>query len=191
MKKLPLGRQIFEAMRKEYLLYVDKTRYIYDILTGTGANQFFLSRPRRFGKTLLCWTLNALFSGKRELFEGLAIADMDWGWESYPVIHLDMSRVGTDDGPAAFRDLLARRTEDIALEHEIDLRGETDPGGMLDRMITGLSKKHGKPAVVIVDEYDKPFLDFYAKPPVAQEVREIMRNFYVKFKANEQHIRFM
>jgi hypothetical protein len=79
MKKLPLGRQVFEAMRKEDLLYVDKTRYIYDMLTGTGANQFFLSRPRRFGKTLLCWTLDALFSGKRELFEGLAIAGTDWG----------------------------------------------------------------------------------------------------------------
>jgi len=152
---------------------------------------FFLSRPRRFGKTLMCWTLDALFSGKRELFEGLAIAETDWAWESYPVIHLDMSRVDTVHAQAGVERSLARLMEDIALEHEIDLRGETDPAGMLDRMIAGLSKKRGKPAVVLVDEYDKPFLDFYAKPPIAQEVREIMRNFYVKFKANEQHIRFL
>ncbi|MDR2692867.1 MAG: ATP-binding protein [Chitinispirillales bacterium] len=191
MKKLPLGRQVFEAMRKEDLLYVDKTRYIYALLTGTGANQFFLSRPRRFGKTLMCWTLNALFSGKRELFEGLAIAGTDWAWESYPVIHLDMSRVGTDDGIDGVRKSLTDLTGDVAVEYGIDLGGETEPGRMLEVTISKAAKKHGKPAVVIVDEYDKPFLDFYAKPPIAQEVREVMRNFYVKFKANEQHIRFL
>ena len=188
---LPLGRQIFEEIRKENLLYVDKTQTIYELITGSGSKQFFMSRPRRFGKTLLCWTLRALFTGKKELFEGLAISKTDWKWESYPVIHLDMSKVSTSGGPAEFKTLLSRRTEDIALEYEIDLRGETDPGGMLDRIIAGVSKKYDKSAVVIVDEYDKPFLDFYNKYHLAQEVRGIMRDYYITLKSNEQNIKFL
>jgi hypothetical protein len=92
MKKLPTGLQVFEKVRTSGAIYVDKTDMIHKIVSGSRM-QYFISRPRRFGKTLLCWTLNALFSGKRELFEGLAIAKTDWAWESYPVIHLDMSKV--------------------------------------------------------------------------------------------------
>jgi hypothetical protein len=191
MKKLPLGRQIFESIRRENLLYVDKTRYIYDLITGSGAVQFFLARPRRFGKTLMCWTLDALFSGKRELFEGLAISKTDWEWESYPVIHLDMSEVKTSSGIDGVRKSLADQTGDVADKYEIDLRGEKEAGRMLEVVIVKVSEKYGKPAVVIVDEYDKPFLDFYTKPPIAQEVREIMRDYYITLKTKEQHIKFL
>jgi len=191
MKKLPLGRQIFEEIRREDLLYVDKTRYIYDMITGSGAKQFFLSRPRRFGKTLMCWTLDALFSGKRELFEGLAIAETDWKWESYPVIHLDLSLVRTSDGIDGVRKSLTDQTGDVADKYGIDLCGETAPGRMLEVVIVKVSEKHGKPAVVIVDEYDKPFLDFYTKPPIAQEVREILRDYYITFKSKESYIKFL
>jgi len=191
MKKLPLGRQIFEEIRREDLLYVDKTRYIYDMITGSGAKQFFLSRPRRFGKTLMCWTLDALFSGKRELFEGLAIAETDWKWESYPVIHLDLSLVNTSAGIDGVMESLREQMRVVARKHGVDVGDLTLPGVMLNRVITETSEKHGKPAAVIVDEYDKPFLDFYAKPPIAQEVREILRDCYINFKANEQCIRFL
>ncbi len=191
MQKLPVGRQIFEEIRREDLLYVDKTRYIYNLITGGGAKQFFLARPRRFGKTLMCWTLDALFSGKRELFEGLAISKTDWKWESYPIIHLDMSRVGTSSGIDGVRKSIADQIGDIACEHGIDLGGEREPGRMMELVIVGTAKKHGKPAVVIVDEYDKPFLDFYTKPPIAQEVREILRDCYINFKVNEQYIKFL
>jgi hypothetical protein len=190
MKQLPTGVQVFETIRRQDGLYVDKTAMIYEIVSGI-RKHFFLSRPRRFGKSLLCWTLDALFGGKRELFEGLAISKTGWDWENYPVIHLDMSKVNTADGSAGVKKSLTDQTGDVADIHEIDLCGEMEPGRMLELIIIKTAKKHGKPAVVIVDEYDKPFLDFYNKPPMAQEVRDIMRNYYTKFKANEPHIRFL
>ncbi|MDR2693290.1 MAG: ATP-binding protein [Chitinispirillales bacterium] len=190
MKPLPTGLQVFENIRKKGALYVDKTDMVYEIVSGARM-QFFLSRPRRFGKSLLCWTLDALFSGKKELFEGLAISKTDWEWESYPVIHLDMSKVNTTDGSAGVKKSLADQTGDIADTHGLDLRGETEPGRMLELIIIKTAKKYGKPAVVIVDEYDKPFLDFYNKPPMAQEVRDIMRSYYSQFKANEPSMRFL
>ena len=190
MQKLPTGLQEFEYIRKTGLLYVDKTDMIYRILSE-GKKQYFISRPRRFGKSLLCWTLDALFSGKRELFEGLAIAKTDWKWESYPVIHLDMSKVDTAHGTSGLDKSMAGEMSYIAREFEIDLGGETLPGIMLEKILIDASQKYGKPVVVIVDEYDKPFLDFYNKPPMAQEVRDIMRSYYTRFKANEPHIRFL
>jgi len=190
MKKLPIGMQIFEQVITGGYQYVDKTGMIYD-LAVRGINQLFISRPRRFGKTLMCWTLDALFSGKRELFEGLAISKTDWVWESYPVIHLDMSKVGTSAGIDGVMESLREHIKDIAYAHGVDVGDLTMPGVMLSRIIAGTAKKHGKPAVVIVDEYDKPFLDLYSKPLMAQEVREVMRDCYITFKTNEEHIRFL
>ncbi|GBU20950.1 hypothetical protein R80B4_00837 [Fibrobacteres bacterium R8-0-B4] len=190
MKQLPTGIQVFETIRKKDALYVDKTDMIYELVSGSKI-QYFLSRPRRFGKSLLCWTLDALFRGKRDLFEGLVISKTDWAWESYPIIHLDMSTVDTTNGTDGVKKSLADQTGDIADKHGIDLRGEREPGRMLEVIIVKTSEKHGKPTVVIVDEYDKPFLDFYNKPPMAQEVREIMRGYYSRLKANEPNMRFL
>ena len=97
MQQLPTGRQVFENIRKEKLLYVDKTTLLYNLITQ-GRTQFFLSRPRRFGKTLLCYTLCALFEGKKNLFKGLAISKTKWKWEKYPVIRLDMSQGAYSEG---------------------------------------------------------------------------------------------
>ena len=190
MKDLPTGLQEFEYIRKADALYIDKTILIHKLVSGA-RKQYFISRPRRFGKTLLCWTLNALFSGKRGLFEGLAISKTDWAWESYPVIHLDMNKVCTTRGPNGVEETLAEQTEYIAKEHGIDLSGVTIPGSMLTRLIIETAKKHGKPAVVIVDEYDKPFLDLYSDPPMAVEIRKVMRGYYSQLKSNEPHMRFL
>jgi len=190
MKKLPVGKQIFERMIIDGYQYIDKTRMIYDLIVG-GIDQIFISRPRRFGKTLMCWTLDALFSGKRELFEGLAISNTDWVWESYPVVHLDMSNVDTAHGIEGVDESLRQYTKEIARKYGIDVSDITLPGGMLRRIITDLSETRGKPVVVIVDEYDKPFLEFYNEPQTAQKVRDIMRSYYTTFKANEQHIRYL
>ncbi|MDR2578592.1 MAG: ATP-binding protein [Chitinispirillales bacterium] len=189
MKELPTGLQVFEYIRQKNGLYVDKTDMVYKMISGL-KTQFFISRPRRFGKTLLCWTLNALFSGKRELFEGLAIAKTDWEWESYPVIHLDMSTVRTSESLDDLRVSLVELMGYVAREHEIDVSG-TSAGGMLKHLIVETSRKYGKHVVVIVDEYDKPFLDFYNKPQKAEEVREILRDYYVQLKTNESHMRFL
>ena len=104
-KQLPTGIQSFETIRTQNGVYVDKTAHIYNLIKGI-KKQFFLSRPRRFGKTLLCSTLTALFQGKRELFEGLAIDKTDWQWESHPVIRLDMSQGDFDEGFAALEDAI-------------------------------------------------------------------------------------
>jgi hypothetical protein len=154
MKQLPTGVQEFEYMRQKDPLYVDKTAVIYELVSGL-RKRFFLSRPRRFGKSLLCWTFDALFSGKRELFEGLAISKTDWEWESYPVIHLDMSNVRTNKGPNEVEKSLTDQTGDAARKHGIDLGGETAPDRMLELIILRIAEKHGKPTVVIVDEYDR------------------------------------
>ncbi|MDR3013372.1 MAG: AAA family ATPase, partial [Chitinispirillales bacterium] len=190
MKELPTGLQVFEKIRTSGAIYVDKTDMIHKIVSSAKM-QYFISRPRRFGKTLMCWTLNALFSGKRELFEGLAISKTDWMWESYPVIHLDMSKVITDEKGAGVRRSLVFQMKCVASEHEIELDSEMGAGEMLTKIIIEASKKYGKPVVVIVDEYDKPFLDFFTKPEIAKDVREIMRGCYSQLKGNEQHIRFL
>ncbi|MDR3013004.1 MAG: ATP-binding protein [Chitinispirillales bacterium] len=190
MKQLPTGLQVFEYIRTSDAVYVDKTSMIYKIVSEP-RKQFFISRPRRFGKTLLCWTLNALFSGKRELFEGLAISKTNWVWESYPIIHLDMSKVCTTRGTAGVEDTLVWQTKKVADELGVNLDGLTGSEVMLAEVIIEVSKKRGKPAVVIIDEYDKPFLDFYDKPLMADEVREVMRGYYSQLKANELHMRFL
>jgi len=190
MKQLPIGLQEFEYIRRKDALYVDKTDMIYKIVSGA-CKQFFLSRPRRFGKTLMCWTLDALFSGKRELFEGLAISKTDWEWESYPVVHLDMSVVDTAHGIDGVDESLRQTTKELARKVGIDVSDITLASGMLSRVIVGLSEKHGKPAAVIIDEYDKPFLDFYTKPQTAQDVRDIMRSYYTQLKANEPSMQFL
>ncbi|MCL2218650.1 MAG: ATP-binding protein [Chitinispirillia bacterium] len=190
MKELPTGLQVFEYIRTSGALYVDKTAMVHKLVSGV-RKQFFLARPRRFGKTLLCWTLNALFSGKRELFEGLAISKTDWAWESYPVIHLDMSKVLTTGGVNGIKKSLTDQTGDIAGKHGINLHEETEPGRMLELTIVKTAEKYNRPAVVIVDEYDSPFVAFYNDPPMAEEVRKIMRSYYSQLKANESHMRFL
>jgi hypothetical protein len=190
MKELPTGLQVFEKIRTSGAIYVDKTDMIHKIVSSAKM-QFFISRPRRFGKTLLCWTLNALFSGKRELFEGLAISKTDWTWESYPVIHLDMSKVETDCGVDGVRETLIRQLKKIAAGFELDTGGLTTPGSILDEIIVEVSNKPGKPAAVIIDEYDSPFVEFFNKPAMAEEIRGIMRGCYSQLKANEPHLRFL
>jgi hypothetical protein len=190
MKKLPTGLQVFEHIRNDGALYVDKTDMIYNIVSDT-RRQYFLSRPRRFGKTLLCWTLNALFNGKRELFEGLAISKTDWAWEKYPVIRLDMSKMATRRGIAGIEEALIWQTKNIADSFEVDISGLTEPSLMLAEVIVKTAQKHGKPVVVIVDEYDKPFVEFFNNPVLAEEIRNLMRDYYVQLKANEAHMRFL
>jgi len=190
MRELPTGLQEFEHIRTSNAIYVDKTDMIHRIVSGA-RKHFFIARPRRFGKTLMCWTLDALFSGKRELFEGLAISKTDWSWESWPVIHLDMSKVETAYGVDGVKEAVMLQVKNAAAELEIDLDGLTMPGSMITKVIVDAAKKHGKPAAVIVDEYDKPFLDFYDNPPMAQEVRSIMRGCYSQLKANERHMRLL
>lgn len=188
MKLLPVGRQVFENIIKENLLYVDKTQRIYELITK-GNTQFFMSRPRRFGKTLLCWTLDAVFSGRKDLFEGLAIAKSDWKWEKHPVIRLDMSAGAFSDGESACRSaiegMLIRNSEKL----EVELRGESF-SDKLEFLIYDAGKKYGRQAVVIIDEYDNPLLSVINKKEEFDKIRDILRDFYKVVKSSENNIRF-
>ena len=195
LKKLPIGIQDFEKLRSGNHIYVDKTWQIHRLITQGVA--FFLSRPRRFGKSLLVSTLAAIFQGRRDLFEGLWIANSDYDWPVHPVIYIDMSRV-TFETPGQFESELLRQLNQSAISHGLDhdLAPDTFANGldraapMLDELIDRLAAKKGK-VVVLVDEYDKPILKYLTDVPRAMEIRDRLRDFYTILKAQDRNLRFV
>ena len=185
MKKLPIGLQDFARLRKEDFLYVDKTELLYQL--ATGGVYYFLSRPRRFGKSLLVSTLSELFQGQRELFEGLWIED-HWDWsKTYPVITLRLNQ-----GTYKVTGLEAFLTEELRLQAEaygLELQGTAYPS-QLRHLVTTLSKQYGQ-VVVLIDEYDKPILDYLHDIPQAEHHREVLKNFYSVLKPLDPHLRFV
>jgi hypothetical protein len=188
-RKLPLGGgQIFRDVRLEGCVYVDKTMRVYEMASRYRA--VFLARPRRFGKSLLCSTIEALFRGQKELFEGLALSKTDWSWNESPVIHLRLGAGDfTDDGIETLTSTLNRQL-DIACDN-YGIPAENG-GGIPDKfagVIFKLSKKLGR-AVVIVDEYDNPLLSTINQPELNAKLRERLKGVYSVIKQNEEYIRF-
>jgi hypothetical protein len=188
MQNLPIGKQTFSAIRDENLLYVDKTKYIHRMITQ--GSRYFLSRPRRFGKSLTLSTLDAIFSGKRELFDGLAIADTDYNWEHFPVLRFDMSEMAKNT-VAALEKSLADKITQFASEHEVAIDPNLSLGQYFSTLIATLSKKYKKKVVVLVDEYDKPIISHLTNIPVAIAIRDTLRSFYTILKAADEHLRFV
>jgi Predicted AAA-ATPase/PD-(D/E)XK nuclease superfamily len=186
MRHLPLGIQTFRTIINEGYLYVDKTEYIYNIISR--GQYFFLSRPRRFGKSLLVSTLKELFSGNKHLFENLWIAQSDYKWISYPVIHLDFSRIA-HRAPQEFEAKLIHHIRRIASEYNIDLPLSSSPERALDNLIVILAKKN--PVVIIIDEYDKPILDHLHDREAARAQQSILISFYGVIKNLEAYLRFI
>ena len=188
LKLYPVGIQTFERIRKENKLYIDKTEYIYR-MTHSGGCYFFLSRPRRFGKSLLVSTFESYFSGKKELFEGLAIEKLEQKWMEYPVLHFDMSG-GKHMEKEQLEDYLSNR-----LEAEERKWGTThSKRGVNDRLtelITSAYEISGKQVVVLIDEYDAPMLDVAHERKTLDELRNVMRNFYSPLKMCEPMLRFV
>lgn len=185
MKLLPLGIQTFSDIINGGYLYIDKTGYIPDLVTTH--RYAFLSRPRRFGKSLFLSTLHEFFSGNRELFKGLALYDHA-DWQKYPVLHLDLSDMSTN-GFEAFRKSLLRTISSIYEEH--GLTPDTDDvADLFSTLIAGLSKKHDKRVVILIDEYDKPITDNIDQPETALLIRDLLRSFFGRMKGNDRHIRF-
>ena len=188
LKLYPVGIQTFERIRKENKLYIDKTEYIYR-MTHSGGCYFFLSRPRRFGKSLLVSTFESYFSGKKELFEGLAIEKLEQEWMEYPVLHFDMSG-GKHMEKEQLEDYLSNR-----LEAEERKWGTThSKRGVNDRLtelITTAYEISGKQVVVLIDEYDAPMLDVAHERKILDELRNVMRNFYSPLKMCEPMLRFV
>ena len=184
----PIGEQDFPSLRKSDRLYIDKTGYVYR-MTHSSSKYMFLSRPRRFGKSLLISTLHAYFEGRKELFEGLAIERLETDWEPYPVIRLDMSMAKHEEPDDLNRYLLhiVRRNEE-----NFDIVGtEKDPNLRLTDLITSLNKRTGKGVVVLIDEYDSPLLDVVHEEENLPRLRKIMRNFYSPLKACAPYLRYV
>ena len=187
-KLYPIGIQTFEEIRKLDNLYIDKTEYIYR-MTHTDGKYFFLSRPRRFGKSLLVSTFQSYFEGKKELFEGLAIEKLEKEWNEYPVLHFDLSK-----GKHMEKEQLNRYLLDIIEKQEarFDCKSnKIDVNIRLDDLINAVYQKTGKQVVVLIDEYDAPLLDVAHEKEKLDELRNTMRNFYSPLKGNESMLRFV
>jgi hypothetical protein len=190
MKKLlPIGISDFKKLREENFIYVDKTQYIYKLITE-GGGYYFLSRPRRFGKSLLISTISYLFQAKRELFKGLYIQDK-WNWEEiYPVIRIDFSKdvKNKDDLKEKVYHELKKNYMWNSLEIPKDIRDESI---LLEELIMRISEKEQKQVVILVDEYDKPILDLIENIKEAEEVRKELKAFYSTIKGLDRYIKFV
>ncbi|MDR3308438.1 MAG: ATP-binding protein [Tannerella sp.] len=188
LQNLPIGTQSFEKLRKRAGIYVDKTQYILQMLNTTGT-VYFLSRPRRFGKSLLISTLEAVFRGRKELFEGLYIYDK-WDWnDKFPVIHLDFGKESHSTG----EELTLSLTDFVdatARDNQISLQKHTLTG-KFSELIQQLHETTGQQVVVLVDEYDKPITDHLSNQEVLEANKTVLHDFYQVLKAADDHIRFI
>ena len=188
MQQLPIGEQNFAKLRKSNMLYVDKTEQIYRLLQGSSYN--FLSRPRRFGKSLTLSTIRNLFQGEKELFKGLWIENQ-WDWSvKHPVVHLSFNQIGyAEIGLAA---ALTKALRQVADDFGVEVKSAT-PGLLLRELILGTAAKHGT-VVLLIDEYDKPLIDFLNKNDlsIAKENRATLKSFYsgLKDDAAQAALRF-
>ena len=186
--RLPIGIQTFSDIREQGYYYVDKTRHIEQLVDQ---NKYcFLSRPRRFGKSLLLDTIRCLFEGRRELFSGLSI-EPHWNWQTnHPVIRISFS-----DGLLQDRQALDERIRDqLHVQRErlgVKLARKTDIAGEFAALIRDAHKQYGVRAVVLIDEYDKPILDNILEPVRARELREGLKNFYSTLKDADPDLRFV
>ena len=187
VNKYPVGIQTFEEIREKGYLYVDKTKYIVDF-REKGMKYIFLSRPRRFGKSLFASTLQAYFEGRKELFEGLAIADYEKDWVKHPVLHFDMSgakHLGIEQ--------LERYLADMLEEQETKWGYKThliDANLRLIELVKQAYNQTGKNVVVIIDEYDAPLLDVVHEKENLQPLHRIMQNFYSPLKMLDPYLEF-
>ena len=187
-KLYPIGIQTFEKIIDEDYLYIDKTEYVYR-MTHSDSKFMFLSRPRRFGKSLLTSTLQCYFEGKRELFKGLAIEKKEKEWTEYPVLHFDMSG-GKHMQPDALQRYLLFILELKETEYGI-VADAPDPNVRLLNLINTVHQQTGKKVVVLIDEYDAPLLDVVHEEAQLGILRDIMRNFYSPLKYCEPKLQFV
>ena len=184
----PIGIQTFSELRTKNYLYIDKTEYVYRLAYGA-AKYVFLSRPRRFGKSLLTSTLHSFFEGRKDLFAGLAIEKLETEWTQYPVLHFDMS--------------LAKHVDKERLEEMLGVQlyrheqvfglptVEKDLNNRLSGLIRRAYEKTGRQVVVLIDEYDAPLLDVMHEDENLPALRNVMRNFYSPLKACDPYLRFV
>ena len=184
--KYPIGIQNFEKIRTDGYVYVDKTRLMWKMISE--GSYYFLSRPRRFGKSLLLSTLEAFFSGRRELFEGLAVEKLENEWKQYPIMHLDLN-TGKYDTVEALENML---NDFLSKEEDKYDRRESERsfGLRFQGVLRRAFEKTGRQVVVLVDEYDKPLLQAIGNPELQTEYRNTLKAFYGALKSCDRYIKF-
>ena len=183
----PIGIQTFSEIREKNYLYIDKTEYVYRMTHF--AKYVFLSRPRRFGKSLLTSTLHSYFSGRKDLFQGLAMERLEKEWIEYPVLHFDMSMAKHVD-----KERLERLLDFMLSDYERTFGLDTTAGDAnlrLTRLIKCAYEKTGRQVVVLIDEYDAPLLDVVHEKENLGVLRNIMRNFYSPLKACDPYLKYV
>ncbi|MDE7466495.1 MAG: ATP-binding protein [Muribaculaceae bacterium] len=188
--KYPIGQQSFEMLRNGGFLYVDKTMYIDKIVNGS--QYYFLGRPRRFGKSLFLSTLKAFFEGKRELFKGLYAESMEWDWEPYPVIYLDLNNQQfKDDSDFSNLDIIVDETLKVIEQRWGIVPTQKDLSARFASLIRQVSEKSGKGVVILVDEYDKPLVNNLNQSERFETYRNKLAALYSNFKSSADYIRLV
>ena len=187
LKPLPVGIQTFEKVIAQNCLYVDKTAYIPRMLNVS--NYIFLSRPRRFGKSLLVSTLQSYFEGRKDLFKGLYIEQVEKEWTEYPVVRLDMSsskHMEKEQLENYLLNILGKNEKRFGIS-----ANQRDPNIRLMNLISSVYEKTGKQVVILIDEYDAPLLDVMHEKEQLPILRQVMRNFYSPLKAADPYLKFV
>ena len=187
-KLYPIGIQTFSEIINKNYLYIDKTEHVYH-MTHSASKYMFLSRPRRFGKSLLTSTLRTYFEGRRDLFKGLAMERLETEWTEYPVLHFDMSLGKHMEKEQLERYLLSQLEQ---IEEDYGIHSDSpDSNIRLTKLIRHVYEQTGRQAVVLIDEYDAPLLDVVHEEKNLPVLRDIMRNFYSPLKACDPYLRFV
>lgn len=186
-RRYPIGIQDFEQLRNRECMYIDKTELIYRLVSSDTI--YFLSRPRRFGKSLLVSTLEAYFLGKKELFKGLAMEQLEKDWTVYPVLHIDFS-ISKYMEARSLRSVINKRLSEW--EEKYGRNEEEDTFSLrLSGVIQRAYEQTGKQVVILVDEYDSPMLDTNSNTELQAEIRGIMRDFFSPLKAQSKNLRLL
>ncbi|MBC7475616.1 MAG: AAA family ATPase, partial [Candidatus Sericytochromatia bacterium] len=186
MKQLPLGIQTFRDIIESDNIYVDKTKDIYNLLSNNDKNFFFLSRPRRFGKSLLISTLEEIFLGNQELFKGLWIYDKI-EWKKYPVIRIDFTSLTYSNGINGFQKSFLAEVKAMYRRHNLKIETD-DYKEAFKELIEKLGKKDK--VVILIDEYDKPITEFIENTEIRNIMKDIIKDFYLVIKESDRYIKF-
>ena len=184
--KYPIGVQSFEKLRSENYLYVDKTSVLFPIIRDGG--YYFLSRPRRFGKSLLLSTLEAYYLGKRELFHGLSLDSLTDEWEPHPVLHLDLN-YGNYVDTHGLEEILNNHLKNWEEEYGVSDNTDKSPAVRFNNIISSAYERTGRKVVILIDEYDKPLLNTIDNPELAEIYRSQLKAFYGNLKTMDSYIR--
>ncbi|MCF7799571.1 ATP-binding protein [Candidatus Babeliales bacterium] len=188
LKKLPIGIQGFRQIIENDYLYVDKTEYLYNLIKS--GQVYFLSRPRRFGKSLTCSTLEEIFAGNKELFKGLYIYNSDYKWEKHPIIKISFSSIA-NDSKKNFVHSLSRNLDIIGSKYNIDISKEKIINDKFKILIDILGENFENKPILIVDEYDYPLVSNITKLDLADELRDVLQAFYNTVKACSENLNFI